>query len=455
MLVWGAASLAIGVLLGWGRSLRPYQDDQLWLAIASVAASVVMVLLLLSLRSNGYIVMLYVYLLAPYPGNRILGEVWLGGVFERAAGTVAPLMLGDLFLVYFLVRWRRRLPLGLTAVGVLLLLPLLGNGFEAGFKADAFAYQYLVWIRALLFGWLTWLELCRERRRTTEQRLTFHLGIIFAAMALVLVLVTWLLQQRIGIPGWGNNVLANALCVTGAYLAAQALTRRNLVLGLFALACLVGIVGTGTRVALALFLATVVPILLLRLTPRVVRPAAAVILVVSAVLVLVTSPGAVIAGLGEVNGRIDVLGGRAIDPSMNLSQLVSAASSESSMRTRLQLWRASVAMVEARPLTGVGWGQWNWRKSEFGVEFDVLLDPHNGYLWLFAEGGTVVALLLLGYLVVCLARLSWSPAFLALCLVLALEVTNAGVQKAQYSVLVAVLSALALYATRRRRPNRR
>src|SRR5690606_1586208 len=96
-----------------------------------------------------------------------------------------------------------------------------------------------------------------------------------------------------------------------------------------------------------------------------------------------------------------------------------------------------------------GWGQWNRLKGEYGVEFRVLLDPHNGYLWALAEGGILGMVVIYLVLLAVLASLRPSMPAFAVLLALVLELSNANLQKPLFAVLVGVLMALAWHASRR------
>jgi hypothetical protein len=435
------ATIAVLVLLRFA----VYEGDgtQALLMAVSVVGFVGLQALLLALRAADLTRVIYGYLATPYFGHRALAEVWLGSPQEAAAGTFAPWLLGDLVVLQVLLRSRPRVPLALLGIWAALTLPLLALFAAPGFEPGAFVYQYVAIARAIGVTWFAH-RLLRQGRPIAGIDVARHLGIIFGVMGLVSGSVAFVLGTRFGWPGWGSNVYANALCVVGALCVWYALERRRPFLALLAGACLVGMVGSGTRVALVVFVVAVAGMVLVRLVPRRLRVVGGVAIALAGAVVGAGFPGQVIALAGEVNPRLRVVGGVEITRDVGLPTLLAAIRQESSVRTRLELWSASVAMFERHPLTGVGWGQWNWRKAQYGVGFDVLLDPHNGYLWLFAEGGLLAGGVLLLAAGAVLLRARRSPYLFAFALILALELTNANVQKAPFGVLTAVVVATAL-----------
>lgn len=59
----------------------------------------------------------------------------------------------------------------------------------------------------------------------------------------------------------------------------------------------------------------------------------------------------------------------------------------SSLITRVAIWKSTVLMTIDNWLFGVGASQWNFLKESYGVPFKVLLDPHNDYLNFFCLYG--------------------------------------------------------------------
>lgn len=446
-----AAAALVGVLLAWRLADAPHTFQEYFLMLSSAAIGVGLLAVLAAVRARSLVWVTYAYLATPFFANRLFGEVWLGSPEERAAGTVAPFLLGDLALLYVLAKQRKSLPAWLFLLAAFLLVPFAAQLFGAPVEADAFFYQYLVLVRGLLIVWLTKSALTSQRTRLTGDRLVLHLAVIFGAFALVTSSAALISGQRFGLPGWGANVYANALCLVGILSLGVALRRRSMFLTLVSVLCLLGIIGSGTRVALVIFLATAGSMVVARLVPRSISYIAIPVIAAGALGLFVVFPGTLLGTVTDLTARGQTVGGVQLDSSVRLPQLVTAVSQESSVRTRLQLWETSATMFRQYPVTGVGWGQWNWRKAEFGFDQKVLLDPHNGYVWLLSEGGLAVAAAALLAIVVLLWRAPRSAFYLVFVLILLLEVTNANVQKSLYSVLAALIIGAMLAQRSRRR----
>ena len=68
----------------------------------------------------------------------------------------------------------------------------------------------------------------------------------------------------------------------------------------------------------------------------------------------------------------------------------------SSIKSRLDLFDASWAMIQSHPISGIGPGRWNRYKNQYSLEGDipkVLLDTHNDYLALIAQYGWILGAL--------------------------------------------------------------
>lgn len=451
----GLAALAVGLFVAWRLADSLHVGVDYFLMFASVAAFLALMAVLAALKVGQLTWVVYGYLATPFFANRLLGEAWLGSPDERAAGTVAPFLMGDLVLVFVLVRQRRRLPAWLFLAAAILLLPFLAVLTTGRLDTGAFLYQYAAIVRALVVAWFARRAFVEDGRTAAIDALVLNLGIIFGTMALATSAAALVTGSRGSMPGWGANVFANALCVVGFLCVATVLHRRvvgrgrRALLWLAAVACLAGIVSTGTRVALVLYLVAFLAVVVVRVVPRRLRFVALPILAAVAVALFAAVPGVLLEVVAEVSPRAQSVGGVTIDRTVTLPRLVEAVGRESSVRTRLALWRASLGMAQAYPVTGVGWGQWNWSKDRFGIDLDVLLDPHNGYMWLVAESGIAITLLALLALARLLFRAPFSRPYLAFCLILLLEVTNSNVQKPLYGVLVGVVVG-SMLAYRRR-----
>lgn len=76
-------------------------------------------------------------------------------------------------------------------------------------------------------------------------------------------------------------------------------------------------------------------------------------------------------------------------PSMDLTQFIRIERSweTNSLITRMELYSASLKMLQENPLTGVGVGRWNSLKQKFGFKEFLLIDSHNGYLSVLSQYG--------------------------------------------------------------------
>ncbi|HET8986421.1 MAG TPA: O-antigen ligase family protein, partial [Trueperaceae bacterium] len=419
---------------------------------------------LVMFRADTVTRIVYGYLATFYFGNRALSEVWLGPATELGAGTVAPLLLGDFIVIEAALRRRILAPAWLFLFAALTLLPaaglLIGHGVSSAQVAAAphlgsFVYQYLVLVRAAIVA-VVLVRLLKRSGTGIHGYLT-HLGVIFAVLGSLTALIAVVTGGRFGLPGWGVNVYANALAVVGALCGWQAIhrsQRRWLNVALLC-GCMAGIVGSGTRLALLALVGVVLWTLVATLVARRLPVFGHLSVGIAVGVLVVGFAGTLIALAGEVNPRFSTIGGIEVTSSTGPAQVLEAIQRESSVRTRLTLWEASLGMFSASPIVGVGWGQWNWLKAEYGATFAALLDPHNGYLWAMAEGGVIGLVTVYGTLVGSMVFLGQTLPVFGVLLALVLETSNANMQKPLFAVLIAVLLALAWHARHLRRSARR
>jgi O-antigen ligase len=77
------------------------------------------------------------------------------------------------------------------------------------------------------------------------------------------------------------------------------------------------------------------------------------------------------------------------------------------LQARFVVWNISLQMISSHPLLGIGPGQWNYLKFDFGSMppwMSTILDPHNGYLLYTSEMGSICAILYYSILVVSIKR---------------------------------------------------
>ena len=56
--------------------------------------------------------------------------------------------------------------------------------------------------------------------------------------------------------------------------------------------------------------------------------------------------------------------------------------------SRLRRWKATLKLVEAKPLLGEGAGDWKTMKYKYGL-YDNSVTPHNDYLWVLSDAGII------------------------------------------------------------------
>ncbi len=415
-------------------------EDQL-LIVAGLAASVVLISAVLALRLSYLALLIYSYLGTFYFANRALWTAWLGSQEELGAGSVAPLFIADGFLFLGIARYGFKTKWLVLLYAFIITVPTLSL-FWTDIYRGAALYQISALLRVvLLFFFLLKLEL-------SEKRIIFafrHLSLIMAAMGLVTFLASFVLDRRVSIPGWGNNVLANALCVAvliGLWLHSRT-KQKGLYLCLVGF-CLLGIVASGTRSALFVSMATVLIYALSLFIPTCNRFLATSTAFILLTAIFLSQYAFLIDTLIQLNPRVETFTNLLSIETLRNQDLLTVISQDSSLNSRLILYKASWMMFLDRPLFGIAWGQWNWMKADYDVPFKVLLDPHNGFLWSLAEGGIVGFTLIYGTLIGLLLRFKSFYFKYIILVLLVLELTNANLQKPLYGVLVAFILALGL-----------
>lgn len=65
----------------------------------------------------------------------------------------------------------------------------------------------------------------------------------------------------------------------------------------------------------------------------------------------------------------------------------------SSMKTRLILWWGSIGLFQENYVAGIGPGFWPYYRSQMGIEYETLLDPHNDFLLYLLSYGLFIGFL--------------------------------------------------------------
>lgn len=140
------------------------------------------------------------------------------------------------------------------------------------------------------------------------------------------------------------------------------------------------VIASETRMALL----SIILVFSLILYPRF-KPSNKILLLVILCIVLYLSWNT-IADLLESSGKYDFA---AIFDLLKEGRNVPRTSTTSSLLTRIELWSTSSNMIKENPMTGIGFNMFDNLKDEFGFDVDVVIDPHNGYLYLLSALGLI------------------------------------------------------------------
>lgn len=316
-------------------------------------------------------------------------------------------------LLFFLHHRLRREPLRWHT---LLWLPLLLLAYALGSMAWSHAYLGGVEaVRWFLFALIAWLALNTfERERLPWLAWGVHLGAVAASLWAVLQFLAgfdFFPQGPNPASTFINrNFFAEYVVCTlpfGALLLARSrVTPALLALGASNALVVVAIMMTGTRaalIALWLQLLVVLPLIAWRCRAQLAwsgwKPGAramAAVAFLGTVLLLGALPSSNPKILAEERG------GNAFQRAVNRTQ--SIGPTDDSLGIRMQMWRATFHIIQARPLAGVGAGAWESEVPRYqppGSQLETDYYVHNEYLQLLAEyglAGWIFLVLLLGYL---------------------------------------------------------
>lgn len=132
----------------------------------------------------------------------------------------------------------------------------------------------------------------------------------------------------------------------------------------------------------------------------------------------------------------------------------------SSLITRLLLFRTSINMIVENPFFGIGGGKWNLLKEYYGFPISVLIDSHNGYLSSISQYGIIGGLVFVYFLLlkptVIFSKYGRIDNFYLLgCIpsvMLIAEFSNSGLFKVQVFSLLSLL-AIVLYIQYKKQNN--
>lgn len=470
-------------------------------------------------RGNVVVVVLAAYLVGPAPADNLLPQVFIFPHSDYALRARDMFFLADLVLLcaVLMLAWhlwflkslsvksesvksrsmglpensavpaapdRRWVAWWCGGLTVLAVYPvLIGIWFGAGQSVAAALQGATMPLRAVIIAGLVvlWVRLHGwEAAVRSTARTVIVAGTLLAIAAVAALFVAQVLapgqpqffvfgyplvvDHRPGLPGWGNNILSNYLCVcvVAAVLLRQHIRWRLGWVVVVIAVLLLGLVFTESRVALlASLIAVFTPIVvsvLRRIRPwRGTLPAIAVAGSVAVLLCVVTA-----VALPILNPRFNTLTPgvlahqlpRASDPNYATEHRSSGPESGASVggesfSTRGGLVQAATAIWQRAPIVGSGWNSWGWAKMQENPRLVVAVDPHNGLLWLLAETGALGVLLLYAIpiaLAVRRPRLAWLWAVPAVATLL--ELVNPNVRNGHFAVVVWAFAALAMTAPR-------
>jgi hypothetical protein len=448
-----------------------------WVAVAALVPYALAPPVLWKLLHNRQVaVVLALYLIGPNPANDLLGQVALDDPQLGGAATIAPFAVADLLLIILLARSLRatrrpvlRSPL-LVWIAVVALVPLVSYASAPDQPLLAFFGQAAVFLRGALI--LLWLFNLRRPPMDLAKDVLAGLvtgGLWLAGMAVVVWLafgwlgfveVPWagdftlVSQNRVSVPGWGNNILANVLAVAAIALLAAARGRRASVAFLAPFAVmLAAILAAETRAALLVVVLGVLTVALRAVADRTQQwigtrsPHERVVARLTAAIGACLMVAVVAFVLLLLNPRL-----RSLEPAsairLMLGREYPTNLAEGSLFTRGSLYRGAIRMFVDSPVWGQGWGSWGWTRQSFGLTGTTAVDPHGGFFWALAEGGLLgVTVLLIPVLLLLSQRL---PAILAapVAAMVALEFANANLSKLLFSAVWWFLVGSALLVVR-------
>jgi hypothetical protein len=432
------------------------------------------------------VLVMVAYLIAPVPADNLLPQVFIYPQSDLSLRARDLLFLADLVLLGALVVARPALPksrlarVWLACLAVLVVYPvIMGLVAGPGQTFTALIQGAMMPLRGIgivvLTAWWArtrgWDTTVRDLGRTL---ILCASAVSAAAVLLVIVahgelnlsvggfpLVT---DGRPGLPGWGNNILANFLCTSlaaltflGHRLGWRARWRVVLAVVLF-----LGLAYTEVRIAMLLAVAIVELPLALMLIRRAWPKRGPVVAIltgaVGGLLLLLFTLYALVV----INPRYMTIAPEFLVPylphlganggpgaSLSLGD-EGVDQGGASVSTRAKLLHTAVEVWERYPITGNGWNGWGWAKMQISDELKqpVAVDPHNGFTWLLADTGILGLLLLyLAPVIAAVRRLDlwWLTTIPAVAT--ALEMVNPNLRNGHFAVLVWAFFAL-IFAAR-------
>lgn len=468
----------------------------------AVAIAVAVYVLLIAVawrltRGNVVVVVAFAYLLAPAPADNILPQLNIFPVSDLSVRPRDAFYLADIVLLGAIVAlraqvWRvlveeRLVRWWMVGLAVLATYPILiGLWFGPGQPVSALMQGATMPLRGVGIVMLVaaWARLRGWQLAVRDITRTIVLCGAALAVCVVLAVVAargeqqfsafgypLIVDTRPALPGWGNNILANFLCVCVAICvfcrSALDFSRKWLLLALIGVA-LVGIVFTQVRTAMMCALVLALTPVAVAVVRRVWPSRGGVWAITAGVMTGIMLTVVTAAALPLINPRFSTLTpsvirdglpdrGKTYDTTKDPEQSTVDASTGvdlggESASTRGKLARAAGKLWWRNPVAGIGWNGWGWGKSELApmgpppiVPLVVGVDPHNGLLWLLAEAGVLGVVLLYAIPAWVAARTPgrwwlWAPLVVAT----VLELVNPNLRNGHFAVAVWALAVLAL-----------
>ncbi|WBY02013.1 O-antigen ligase family protein [Ramlibacter tataouinensis] len=332
------------------------------------------------------------------PALGVPSELMLQDTLKSIVVSFAALLAALLFF------WQRRASADPVRWHPVLWLPLLLLAYALG--SMAWSHTYLAAVEAIrwfVFALLLWLGLnAFTRERLPLLAWGIHAGAVLASLWAALQF--WI-DFRFFPQGpnpastfVNRNFFAEFVVCTLPFsallLARERRTAMAAALAASTALVVVAILMTGTRAALiALWLQLLVVLPLVAWRLRSLPRAGVVAVLLGGVLAMGLIPSGNARILGEGRGTTALERG--------LDRTASIQPGDPSLQLRALMWKATLRVIEARPLTGVGAGAWEamvplYQPDSQQLETDYYV--HNEALQLLAEYGLVGALLLAGLL---------------------------------------------------------
>ncbi len=458
--------LTVAATLSWYLIYQPSFDLQLlhlpavlfWLGL----------LVLIAIPGTRVAALPILFLATPGLLDDFFPSVFIGPVSELQAAPVPILSFIDIGLVIASLcnlRERRLQGMNIDAPVVIIGMLFIVGVISTAFAAHTPGFTSLGPSMVVLANVVRWSVVYINVRAmlshpTSWQQLLLGLAsVIVVLCADALFITTSRGLDRLTAGSLGNNVFGNILAVLSVILIASWLakpSRYRRLIGFGAILAVAMLILTFTRMSLLALMIGTTLIATRYYRDRLSRGRRLAILAV--VVALVPLSFTLVRTVPQLE-RYDPTSLTAL----NIQNVNDTEWNEgvNSMMTRVLLWQASVRMINDSPVVGVGPGQWNAVKNDYGFPRTIMIDAHNGFLQIGGEFGILGLILygaLLGIILIRWLRLrridQFAPAALCglgLAVWLFTELTNAGINKYRVSCFVFLLAAFIMNDSRGRR----